>query len=100
MASSSHQFFRRANHRCGESVNNAMQNTHYYTYDKIGNRLTEQIKALRKQLARELGFVMPSVRIQDNMQLGANQYVVKVKEIEAGGGNIKPNMLLVMNPTG
>lgn len=68
-------------------------------YEK-GHRLTEQIKALRKQLARELGFVMPSVRIQDNMQLGANQYVIKVKEIEAGGGNIKPNMLLVMNPTG
>jgi len=68
-------------------------------YEK-GHRLTEQIKALRKQLARELGFVMPSVRIQDNMQLGANQYVIKVKEIEAGGGTIRSDMLLVMNPTG
>ncbi|MFN8972631.1 MAG: FHIPEP family type III secretion protein, partial [Alphaproteobacteria bacterium] len=34
-----------------------------------GHRLTEQIKALRKQIAREYGFVMPPVRIQDNMQL-------------------------------
>ena len=68
-------------------------------YEK-GHRLTEQIKALRKQLARELGFVMPSVRIQDNMQLGANQYMVKAKEMEAGSGNIRPDMLLVMNPTG
>jgi flagellar biosynthesis protein FlhA len=68
-------------------------------YEK-GHRITEQIKALRKQLARELGFVMPPVRIQDNMQLGANQYIVKVKEIEAGTGNIRPDMLLVMNPTG
>ena len=68
-------------------------------YEK-GHRITEQIKALRKQLARDLGFVMPSVRIQDNMQLGANQYVIKVKEIEAGTGSIRPDMLLVMNPTG
>ncbi|PIR33430.1 MAG: EscV/YscV/HrcV family type III secretion system export apparatus protein, partial [Alphaproteobacteria bacterium CG11_big_fil_rev_8_21_14_0_20_44_7] len=68
-------------------------------YEK-GHRLTEQIKALRKQLARELGFVMPSVRIQDNMQLGANQYIVKVKEIEAASGNVRPDMLLVMNPNG
>ena len=68
-------------------------------YEK-GHRITEQIKALRKQLARDVGFVMPSVRIQDNMQLGANQYVIKVKEIEAGTGSIRPDMLLVMNPTG
>ena len=65
-----------------------------------GHRLTDQIKALRKQMARELGFVIPAVRIQDNMQLPANTYVVKVKEIEAARGDIKPEMLLVMNPAG
>ncbi len=65
-----------------------------------GHRLTEQIKALRKQIARELGFVMPAVRIQDNMQLPANSYVVKVKEMEAGRGEIRPDMLLVMDPAG
>jgi flagellar biosynthesis protein FlhA len=65
-----------------------------------GHRLTEQIKALRKQMARELGFVIPSVRIQDNMQLPPNTYVVKVKEIEAARGDIRPEMLLVMNPSG
>ncbi len=65
-----------------------------------GHRLTEQIKALRKQLARELGFVMAPVRIQDNMQLPANHYVAKVKDIECGGGDIRPDMLLVMNPSG
>lgn len=68
-------------------------------YEK-GHRITEQIKALRKQLARDLGFIMPPVRIQDNMQLGANQYVVKIKEIESGSGTIRPDMLLVMNPSG
>jgi len=65
-----------------------------------GHRLTEQIKALRKQVARELGFVMPPVRIQDNMQLPANSYVIKVKEVETARGEIRPDMLLVMDPAG
>ncbi|MCB2101151.1 MAG: flagellar biosynthesis protein FlhA [Rhodobacterales bacterium] len=65
-----------------------------------GQRLTDQIKALRRQLATDVGFVMPSVRIQDNMQLPANTYVIRVKEIEAGRGDLRPSMLLVMDPRG
>ena len=65
-----------------------------------GTRLTDQIRALRRQLAAEVGFVMPSVRIQDNLQLPANTYIVRVKEIEAGRGDLRPNMLLVMDPRG
>ena len=68
--------------------------------DEGGQRLTDQIKALRRQLAQEMGFVLPSVRIQDNLQLPANTYVVRVKEIEAGRGELHPNMLLVMDPRG
>ncbi len=65
-----------------------------------GQRLTDQIKALRRQLASELGFIMPAVRIQDNLQLPANTYVIRVKEIEAGRGDLRPNMLLIMDPRG
>jgi flagellar biosynthesis protein FlhA len=65
-----------------------------------GHRLTDQIKALRRQLAGEMGFVLPAVRIQDNLQINANSYVVRVKEIEAGRGDLRPNMLLVMDPRG
>ncbi len=65
-----------------------------------GQRLTDQIKSLRRQLAQEIGFVMPSVRIQDNLQLPANTYIIRVKEIEAGRGELRPNMLLVMDPRG
>lgn len=65
-----------------------------------GQRLTDQIKALRRQMAADVGFVMPSVRIQDNMQLPANTYIVRVKEIEAGRGDLRPNMMLVMDPRG
>ncbi|MEC8135461.1 MAG: flagellar biosynthesis protein FlhA, partial [Pseudomonadota bacterium] len=63
-------------------------------------RLTEQIKALRRQLASEMGFIMPAVRIQDNLQLPPNNYILRVKEIEAGNGELRPNMLLVMDPRG
>ena len=63
-------------------------------------RLTNQIKALRRQMASEMGFVMPAVRIQDNLQLTSNAYVVQIKEIEAGTGELRPNMLLVMDPRG
>ncbi len=43
---------------------------------------------------------MPSVRIQDNMELPANTYLIRVKEIEAGRGDLRPSMLLVMDPRG
>jgi flagellar biosynthesis protein FlhA len=64
------------------------------------DRLTEQIKALRKQLAGELGFLMPSVRILDNVQLGANEYVVRIKEVEAGRGQVFPQSVMAMDPMG
>nr|WP_314257893.1 flagellar biosynthesis protein FlhA [uncultured Devosia sp.] len=64
------------------------------------DRLTEQIKALRRQLAVELGFVMPPVRILDNMQLDPNVYKVRIKEVEAGAGEIHANQLMVMDPYG
>jgi flagellar biosynthesis protein FlhA len=63
-------------------------------------RLTDQIKSLRRALATDMGFVMPAVRIQDNMQLPANSYAVFIKEVEAGRGDLRPNMLLVMDPRG
>ena len=64
------------------------------------DRLTEQIKALRRSLAIEMGFVMPSVRILDNVQLEANTYVIKIKEVDAGQGRIWPNQFMVMDPAG
>jgi flagellar biosynthesis protein FlhA len=68
--------------------------------DARGYRLTDQIKSLRRQIAGDLGFVMPSVRILDNMQLGANEYRISVKEVEAGRGELMPGNLLVMDPRG
>jgi flagellar biosynthesis protein FlhA len=68
--------------------------------DSGTDRLTEQIKALRRQLATELGFIMPPVRILDNMQLEPNDYKVKIKEVEAGHGQIFASQLMIMDPMG
>ncbi len=64
------------------------------------DRLTEQIKALRRSLATEMGFVMPAVRILDNVQLDANTYLIKIKEVEAGTGKVWHGQYMVMDPAG
>ncbi|RYI89423.1 MAG: EscV/YscV/HrcV family type III secretion system export apparatus protein, partial [Acetobacteraceae bacterium] len=63
-------------------------------------RLTEQIKGLRRSIAAEMGFVLPPVRIQDNLQLDADCYSIRLKEIEAATGELRPAMLLAMDPSG
>lgn len=68
--------------------------------EETGYRLTDQIKALRRELAKEFGFVMPSVRILDNFQLGTNEYRVMVRETEVAKSEVRPGMLLVMDPGG
>jgi len=63
-------------------------------------KLTDQIRALRRTIASEMGFVLPPVRIQDNMQLNADGYAIRIKEIEAARGELRPNRFLVMDPRG
>ena len=63
-------------------------------------RLTEQVKGLRRSIAGEMGFVLPPVRIQDNMELPPDGYRIQVKEIEAGRGELRPTMLLAVDPNG
>jgi flagellar biosynthesis protein FlhA len=63
-------------------------------------RLTEQIRSLRRSIATELGFVLPPVRIQDNLQLPADSYLIRIKEIDAGRGELRPLCLLAMDPAG
>jgi flagellar biosynthesis protein FlhA len=65
-----------------------------------GHKLTDQIKALRKQMAKDLGMVIPPVRIQDNLQLDARSYNIKIKDIVCGDGQIEPSKLLVMESRG
>jgi flagellar biosynthesis protein FlhA len=68
--------------------------------DLEGRRLTDQIRALRRTLAAEYGFVMPSVRILDNMRLPNAGYRLCVKEMEAGSGEVRIGCLMAMDPRG
>jgi flagellar biosynthesis protein FlhA len=47
-----------------------------------------------------MGFVLPSVRIQDNLALPSDTYIIKVKEIEAGKGQLRHPLLLAIDPSG
>ncbi len=68
--------------------------------DLDGRKLTDQIKALRRTLAQEYGFIMPSVRILDNMRLANQGYCVRIKEMEAGAGEVRIGSLMAMDPSG
>ncbi|WP_395650674.1 flagellar biosynthesis protein FlhA [Brevundimonas sp.] len=68
--------------------------------DLEGRRLTDQIRALRRALAQEYGFVIPSVRILDNMRLPTQGYAIRIKEMEAGAGEVRLGSLLAMDPMG
>jgi flagellar biosynthesis protein FlhA len=68
--------------------------------DLEGRRLTDQIKALRKTLAAEFGFVMPPVRILDNMRLPNQGYAIRIKEMESGAGEVRLGKLMAMDPRG
>ncbi len=64
----------------------------------MGQQLPEQIKRLRRALATDLGFVLPSVRIQDNVELEPYNYAFALKEIAAGTGELRPLMMLAISP--
>jgi flagellar biosynthesis protein FlhA len=64
---------------------------------RVGGDLPERVSATRRQIAVELGFVMPSVRIRDNAELLPSQYVIKVRGEEIAKGEANPDKLLAIN---
>jgi flagellar biosynthesis protein FlhA len=68
--------------------------------DLDGRKLTDQIRALRRTLAQEYGFVMPAVRILDNMRLANQGYAIRIKEMDAGSGEVRIGSLMAMDPRG
>ncbi len=60
--------------------------------------LLSRISMIRKQIAMDVGFIMPPIRIRDNMQLKPNQYAINIKGVEAGNGELMPEYVLAMNP--
>jgi flagellar biosynthesis protein FlhA len=63
-----------------------------------GGTVLERIKAVRRQMAQEMGIVVPPIRIRDNLQLPANTYRLLLRGEEIGRGEIQPGAYLAMNP--
>jgi flagellar biosynthesis protein FlhA len=66
----------------------------------MGGNLVDRIAALRKQLALELGIVIPPVHIRDNLQLQPNAYRFMLLGTEVAKGSMRAGRLLAMDPTG
>lgn len=63
-----------------------------------GSELSERINMIRRQFVLDLGFIVPIIRIRDNIQLQPNTYVVKVKGVPVGEGELMLDHLMAMNP--
>ncbi|MBP7461854.1 MAG: FHIPEP family type III secretion protein, partial [Candidatus Delongbacteria bacterium] len=64
-----------------------------------GGDLLERIAQIRKQLATELGIIVPPIRIRDNIQLEPEQYRIKIRGIQIAKGQLMPDSLLAMAPS-
>lgn len=64
---------------------------------RVGGDLTDRISATRRQIALELGYVMPSIRIRDNAMLGPSEYVIKVRGEEVARASADPEMVLAID---
>ena len=65
-----------------------------------GGDLLERIAQIRRQTALDLGIVLPSIRVRDNLQLSPNTYQIKLKGIAIESGEVYPDRSLAMNSSG
>ncbi|NMB32947.1 MAG: flagellar biosynthesis protein FlhA [Clostridium sp.] len=63
-----------------------------------GGDLLDRVVMIRRQLALELGMIVPIIRLRDNIQLNPNEYVVKIKGVEIAGGELMLDHYLAMSP--
>lgn len=64
---------------------------------KQGGDLLQRISMIRRQIALDLGIVVPSIRIRDNVHLAANQYSIKIKGVEVARSEAFPDQFLAMD---
>lgn len=63
-----------------------------------GGDLLDRIVMIRRQMALDMGLIVPVIRLRDNIQLEPNEYVIKVKGVEVARGQVLPDHLLAMDP--
>ncbi|NQT13878.1 MAG: FHIPEP family type III secretion protein, partial [Planctomycetes bacterium] len=62
-----------------------------------GGDLLDRIHRVRKEVAGQIGIILPKVRIRDNFQLGQNQYRIKIAGVAVAEGVVKPGMLMAID---
>ena len=67
--------------------------------ESSGGDLLQRITSVRRQCAIEMGIIVQPIRIRDNLQIKANEYIVKIRGTIVCRGELMPNMLLCMDPT-
>ncbi len=67
---------------------------------KLNGGILERINLLRRELAREVGFIVPPIRLRDNLQLSSNMYSLKIKGQEIASGEIYPEFLFALDSGG
>ena len=65
-----------------------------------GGDLLDRVAVIRRQMAQEMGFVVPPVRIRDNVSLDPSTYVIKLRGVKVSGGELMMNYQLAINPGG
>lgn len=63
-----------------------------------GGDLLDRVVMIRRQLALELGMIVPIIRLRDNIQLSPNEYVIKIKGVEVASGEIMLDHFIAMSP--
>ena len=63
-----------------------------------GGDLLDRIAVIRKQLAMDIGIIVPAIRIRDNVQLQPSEYSIKIKGLVVAGGQLMPDHLMAINP--
>lgn len=70
----------------------------YVAYSSVKSHLLDRVVMIRRQIALELGTVVPIIRLRDNIQLNPNQYIIKIKGIQVTEGEILFDHYMAMNP--
>ncbi|MCL2164295.1 MAG: flagellar biosynthesis protein FlhA [Oscillospiraceae bacterium] len=63
-----------------------------------GGDLLDRVVMIRRQLALELGMIVPIIRLRDNIQLAPNEYVIKIKSVESARSDLMLDQYMAMNP--
>lgn len=65
-----------------------------------GGDFLDQVASIRRNVALEMGVLVPQIRIRDNMRLGPNEYNIRIRGVQVAAGEILPDHFLAINPGG